>query len=159
MHAILAANQIEWPKARKWTDRNTATPISRSSCKDMLLTFSEAWAVHACEDEISQQVLIETLRVSFLHFLDKPEHLLHVAGKEKIAIGHRVHLSGIPRKLLWNWVNMQPSSMSTLAYLVECADQALECALEAVDAEWRLLLVRREDQEGVTRQNCDQLTR
>ncbi len=100
IEAIFAANQIEGPKARQWTDLNTTTPVSRLSGNQMLLALCEAWAVHACEDEVSQQVLIKTLRVSLLHFLDKPEHLFHVTSEQKIAIGYRVQLSGKPWKLL-----------------------------------------------------------
>jgi hypothetical protein len=99
IYSVFSPNQIEWPETCQRTDLNATSPIACSCDKFMLLTFSKARAVHACEDEVSQKILVEAFGIGLLHFVNQDTHLVHVGGEEQVAVSKRVELYSIPWKL------------------------------------------------------------
>jgi hypothetical protein len=115
VNSLFATNQVERPEAAQVTDIDATSPKASSSYKFMLLTFPKAGTVHACKDEVPQQVLVKAFGILILHFFDEDTHLAHIGGEQKVAISQGVQLCSIPWEL-----QSRPSQYSEVVDMDDC---------------------------------------
>jgi hypothetical protein len=99
VNSCFPTNQVERPETPERRILDGGGPKACSPEKLMLLTLPKAGTVHACEDEVPQQVLVKAFGILVVHFCYKDTHLVHVSGEQKVAVSQAVQLCSIPWKL------------------------------------------------------------